>query len=397
MRNGFTTGSCSAAAAKAAAYMLLSGYKKEKINIDTPGGIKYEALVEDIIMENNQVSCAVRKDGGDDPDVTSGCLVYATVSFFNDTDREFVSDNVLNESTAKEKSDNRLDNYNVENRVIIEGGKGVGVVTRPGLDQPVGNAAINSVPRKMIEAEVQSVMEMFDYRGDIRVIISVPEGEEIAVKTFNPRLGIEGGISIIGTSGIVEPMSTKAILDTIKVELNQKKQEGCTTAIVSPGNYGLDFMKRTFDYDLDKAVKCSNFIGDTIDMAVSLGFESMLLVGHIGKLIKVSGGIMNTHSKEADSRMELMAAAALKAGCERDVVLNILECLTTEEAYGYIIDSDIKDKMSKILMERTGFYLNKRAGYKMEVDCIMYSNESGLIGSTMDIDDIKKKYFSSEE
>lgn len=359
LKKGFTTGSCSAAAAKAAAYMLLSGNIKKRISIETPAGIIYTPAIEDISMEEKCVSCAVRKDGGDDPDITSGSLIYAKV---------FMAD----------KSD---DNNESESKVIIDGGFGVGRVTRKGLDQPVGNAAINSVPRKMIESEVMQIMDLFDYDGKLKVVISVPDGEKLAEKTFNPRLGIEGGISIIGTSGIVEPMSTRAILDTIRVELNQLKEEGNSIAIISPGNYGLDFMKNTYGYNLDRAVKCSNYIGDAIDIIRELSFEKILLTGHIGKLIKLSGGIMNTHSKEADSRMELMAAAAVKAGASIDIIDKILNCVTTEEAYKYILDNNLKEEFSKYLMERISFYLNKRSG-DIQAECIVYSNEYGLIGAT---------------
>lgn len=354
MRHGFTTGSCSAAAAKAATYMLLGGRRKEKISIDTPAGIKYEPELEEITMSENQVSCAVRKDGGDDPDITSGALVFATVSAI----------------------------YDGQGQVYIEGGKGVGRVTRPGLDQKPGNAAINSVPRQMIESEVSQVMQLFDFQDSVKVVISVPEGEEIARKTFNPRLGIEGGISIIGTSGIVEPMSNKAILDTIKVELRQKKEEGHETAVVSPGNYGLEFMKKQYGYDLDKAVKCSNFIGETIDMVKDMGFKNMILVGHIGKLIKVSGGIMNTHSKEADCRMELMAAAAAKSGASLKCVVDIIDSLTTEEAYKILINEGIDKATMVYIMNKINFYLNKRAGDNLNIQCIVYSNEFGFMGQT---------------
>ena len=214
-RNGFTTGSCAAAAAKAAAWMLLSGSEIYEVTIDTPKGIKYKAEIKNIKRTPESVSCAIVKDGGDDPDITTGTLIYAKVGFVK-----------LPESnkplTEEDKIDNRFwgntgfDNQNEKKendgrRILIEGGKGVGRVTKPGLDQPVGEAAINSVPRKMITKEVLEVLDDFDYDGILRVEISVPDGEEIAKKTFNPKLGIEGGISIIGTSGIVEPMSTQAI------------------------------------------------------------------------------------------------------------------------------------------------------------------------------------------
>lgn len=277
MRYGFTTGSCAAAASKAAAYMLLTGKRKNEITIETPKGISYTAQLVDINRNENEVSCAVKKDGGDDPDITTGAYIYAKVSY-------------------RESSGQKIE---------IDGGTGVGRVTKPGLDQPVGNAAINHVPRQMIEKEVMQVCRLVDYQGSLRIEISVPDGEKLAGQTFNPRLGIAGGISILGTSGIVEPMSNQAIIDTIRIELNQRRIQGFDYVAVSPGNYGLDFMKKTYGYDLDRSVKCSNFIGDTIDMAVELGFQKLLLTGHIGKLIKVAGGIMNTHSKEADCRMEL--------------------------------------------------------------------------------------------
>jgi cobalt-precorrin-5B (C1)-methyltransferase len=214
----------------------------------------------------------------------------------------------------------------------------------------------------------------------LEVIISVPGGEAVAQKTFNPRLGIVGGISILGTTGIVEPMSNQALLDTIRVELRQKRAEGQTTAVVSPGNYGLDFMKKNYGYDLDQSVKCSNFIGETIDMAVELGFSRMILIGHIGKLIKLSGGIMNTHSKEADCRMELLAAAMIRADSKDNMLSDmqrVLTCATTEEALGILQERGILAPVMSQAMERILFYLNKRAAGKMQMECILFSNEFG--------------------
>lgn len=356
MRYGFTTGSCSAAAAKAAAYMLLIGGQKEQIEIETPKGILYRTEIEKIKRGPGEVSCAVKKDGGDDPDVTSGMYIHATVT--------------LIEENLRQKDTVQID---------IDGGVGIGRVTKPGLDQPVGAAAINHVPRKMIKKEVKEVCEAADFRGHLKVCIWSPTGEEVAKQTFNPRLGIEGGISIIGTSGIVEPMSMQALLDTIRVELNQRRAQGYSYVAVSPGNYGLDFMKQQYGYDLDRSVKCSNFIGATIDMTVELGFEGMLLTGHIGKLIKVSGGIMNTHSKEGDCRMELLCGAAIRRGASAETAGKILDCLTTEEAIGILKQENLVEPVMDEVMKRVMFYLNKRSGGKMEIACILYSNEFGLL------------------
>lgn len=351
MRYGFTTGSCAAAAAKAAAYMLLTGNIKENISIITPKGITFDAKIEDIVRREQYVECAVIKDGGDDPDVTSGAHIVVRVEYGGEG-------------------------------IDIEGGKGVGRVTLPGLDQPQGNAAINRVPREMIAKEVKEVCDVCDYSGGLKVSVSVPEGEELASKTFNPRLGIEGGISILGTSGIVEPMSSKALIDTIRVELNQKKALGHEFIAVSPGNYGQDFMKNAYDYDLDKSVKCSNFIGETIDMVKEAGFKGMLLTGHIGKLVKVSGGIMNTHSKEADGRMELMAAAALRAGADRDLCLRILESISTEYAVDILKEADILEDTMDRLMEKIMYYLRIRAGEDLKIECMVYSNAHGLLAKS---------------
>ena len=371
MRYGFTTGSCAAAASKAAAYMLLTGNKKESISIMTPKGILFHARILEITRTEQEVTCAVEKDGGDDPDITTGALIYSTVRFRTSSEK-------IMEEEFPEKNKRQEKN----NRIFIEGGKGVGRVTKPGLDQPVGNAAINHVPREMITKEVQEVCTLTDFSGDLDIIISVPEGEQLAEQTFNPRLGILGGISILGTSGIVEPMSAQALLDTIHVELNQKKAQGYEIAAVSPGNYGLDYMKRTYQYDLDQSVKCSNFVGDTIDMAIEIGFPKMLFTGHIGKRGKVAGGMMNTHSREGDCRMEILTAAAVKNQVPYAVLEDILQCVTTEEAIRKLDACGKKEAVMQDLLKKICFYMNKRAAGKMQIEVILYSNDFGELAKS---------------
>ena len=350
MKYGFTTGSCAAAAAKAAAYMLLLGREKKKISIDTPKGIPYHADVEDISRSEHVVSCAVRKDAGDDPDVTHGALVYAKVT-------EQIGQSLQ------------------EPQIFIEGGVGIGRVTKPGLDQPVGNAAINHVPRAMIEKEVKEICDLADFHGSLYVEISIPQGVELAKKTFNPRLGIEGGISVLGTTGIVEPMSSQALLDTIATELRMKRACGATVLAISPGNYGQDFLQQTYGYDLEHSVKCSNFIGDTIDMAADIGFKQILLLGHIGKLIKVSGGIMNTHSREGDCRMELLAVAGIRQDVPMEMLKELLTCVSTEAALNVLDGCGKRQVVMDDVMEHIMFYLNKRAAGRLEIRCITYSTE----------------------
>ena len=368
MRYGFTTGSCAAAASKAAAYMLLTGKLKQDITIQTPKGIVFHAEILEITRREKEVTCAVQKDGGDDPDITTGALIFSSVRIGNQIQKSVAESDGASEQKKAE--------------ILIDGGTGVGRVTKPGLDQPVGNAAINHVPREMIAKEVQEVCALVDYTGVLEIIISVPTGEKLAEETFNPRLGIVGGISILGTSGIVEPMSSQALLDTIKVELNQKKAEGYPVAAVSPGIYGLDFMRNTYHYDLDRSVKCSNFIGDTIDMAIAAGFEKMLLTGHIGKLVKVAGGIMNTHSKDGDCRMELLVAAGVRNQVPYPVLDEILQCVTTEEAVRKLEACGKKDAVMQDLLAKIMFYLKKRAAGKIQIEVILYSNEFGELAKS---------------
>jgi len=362
MRKGFTTGSCAAAAAKAAVWMLLTGQEKKNIEITTPAGVKYMPELVDLRRSPDQVSCGVVKDGGDDPDVTTGLHITATV-------RRITEDEIRCGA--------------VKERIRILGGEGVGRVTEPGLDQPVGEAAINHVPREMILREMNEVIMLLDDPGHFAVTISVPGGKEVAEKTFNPRLGIVGGISIIGTSGIVEPMSEKALTDTIRLELRQRKLQGQRIAVVTPGNYGMDMLKKAYDYDLNRAVKCSNFIGDTIDMAVEEGYGEMVLMGHMGKLVKCAGGAMNTHSRYGDRRMELLAAAAEKICPDPEVIRRILESVSTEAALKCVSAEDA-GRISAIILEQALEHLNHKAAGRLRLEMILYTNELGILAESSD-------------
>ena len=358
LRLGYTTGCCAAAASKAAAIMLLTGKEVQLIRLLTPKGLELELEVEDITTEKDAVSCAIRKDSGDDPDVTHGALVYSRVSF---TD---------------------------EPGIHIDGGIGVGRVTKPGLDQPVGNAAINSTPRRMIRENLEEVMEMTSYEGGLDVMISIPKGVELAKKTFNPRLGIEGGISVIGTTGIVEPMSEKALTDTIMVELRQKRELGYEYALLTPGNYGSDFIRDGLGLDPEWAVQTSNFIGDSIDMCVKLGFKGALLIGHIGKLVKIAGNMMNTHSKYGDCRMEILGSAAAAFGVKPETAEYILGCAACDEAVRVLREEGIDRDTLDLVSSRIEHNLDSRAfkaceeGQEFETGAIMFSKEYVLQGET---------------
>lgn len=360
LRCGFTTGTCAAAASAGAARMLLSGKVIENITVITPSGNSVTVGLTDIKKENDYVSCAVQKDSGDDPDVTDKILVYSTVSY--------------------EKSG-----------ITVDGGEGVGRVTKKGLKQQIGEAAINPVPRKMIEEQLKTAASAYSYDGGLKAVISVPMGIQIAKKTFNPRLGIEGGISILGTTGIVEPMSEQALIDTISVELDVRKAQNEEFIIVTPGNYGQDFLRDNLGIAVDKCVKCSNFIGDTIDMCIEKGFKSMLLVGHIGKLSKLGCTIYNTHSRYADGRMEAFALCAALCGAEREVLENILGCITTDAALEILKKEGIFDETIKMLEKRIDRSLKLRAKGSIEIGMITFSEEYGILCKTENADNMLEK------
>ena len=364
LRYGYATGSCAAAASKAAAAMLLSGKEISYVELHTPKGIDLRLEVLDISREDNAVSCAIQKDGGDDPDVTNGILIYAKVS--------------------REPAD--------EAQIIIDGGIGVGRVTKPGLEQPVGAAAINKVPRQMIRENLEAVCEQYHYHGKLSVVISIPSGVELAAKTFNPRLGIVGGISVLGTSGIVEPMSEQALIDTIRVEMRQKLANGMEYLLVVPGNYGIDFLDQYgHGLQLEDAVKCSNFVGEALDAAVEFGAKGVLLVGHIGKFVKLAGGIMNTHSHNADARMELLTVHAALLGAPVELLQKMMECVTTDDALKYLKEADLMEPVMERIMEKMEFYVNQRAQHQLELGVITFSNVFGILGQTKNVPDLVKK------
>lgn len=358
LRRGFTTGTCAAAAACGAAQLLLSEEQTKpcEISILTPKGITVNLPVEEIRMESEAAICSVRKDSGDDPDVTNGALVYAKVM-------------KLREQQGK---------------IVIDGGLGVGRVTKPGLACPVGQAAINPTPRRMIEEEVRRIMNRFGCKDGLFIEISIPDGVKLAEKTFNPKLGIEGGISVLGTSGIVEPMSEQALVDTIKVEINVQKAAGAEYLILTPGNYGETFLKEQMQKGNLSYVKCSNFIGDGLDYIKEKSFKGVLLIGHIGKLVKVAAGVMNTHSKYGDKRMETLAVHIEQLGGESQLVERLRQCVTTEDAISVLRQQapELETGLWKTLLSKIKEHMEERLGVGIEAEAIIYSNKYGYLGET---------------
>nr|MCR4748060.1 cobalt-precorrin-5B (C(1))-methyltransferase CbiD [Clostridiales bacterium] len=288
-----------------------------------------------------------------DPDVTNGIKVYAAV----------------------ERAGSGIE---------IDGGEGVGRVTRPGLDQPVGAAAINSTPRKMIAEAVAEIAKKHGCTDGFKVTISVPEGVEITKKTFNGRLGIEGGISILGTTGIVEPMSDEAVVETIRTELSVRHAEGRRNILFVPGNYGADFIKDELKIDPEIAVMTSNFIGDAFDLAAEMGFDSALLIGHIGKLIKLAGGVKNTHSKYGDRRAEIFAECA---GADEETTKALLSSVMTDDMLDIAEQKGIKEKTLDNIAGKIGENIKTN---EMRTGAIAFSNKSGLLLKTADAESLLK-------
>ena len=263
MRFGYTTGSCATAAAKAAAIGLFTGNIPDEVEIDTPIGTKLRLKIYHKQLSADEAACAVQKDAGDDPDVTNGCYVHAKVK--------------------------RIFTQTIE----IDGGEGVGRVTKPGLQVPVGHAAINPVPRRMIEGAVK---EVIGNGCGLKIVISVPEGKALGEKTFNPKLGIIGGISIIGTTGIVRPMSEDAFKTSLLCGLDIARGIGYETVVLVPGSLGERSTLNLFNIPKDQVIQISNFVGFMLDAAGQRNFKKIVLAGHPGKLAKLLRGDFQTHS-----------------------------------------------------------------------------------------------------
>lgn len=351
-RRGFTTGSCATGAAKASAQMLISKTPIEIINIDTPKGIPLSLKVENIHINDDYVECSIKKDGGDDIDATHNMNIYARAEFIDSTE------------------------------IIITGGLGVGTITKKGLGLDIGQSAINKTPRTMILKEVRNVV---GENIGIKVTIFAPKGEEIARKTFNPRLGIVGGISIIGTTGIVEPMSDEGWKKSLSIELQMKKEQGLNKIILVPGNHGEAFVKETLGIDMRYVVRTSNFIGYMIKEAQRLGYKKILMAGHLGKYVKVAGGIFNTHSKVADARNEILIANLALMDAPLELIKKVNNCLTTEEFIEILDDTkyieykEIYNILSDKCKEKIDIHINDDS---IQTEVMIFSMDKKLLGKS---------------
>lgn len=356
-RKGYTTGSCATAAARVAALMVLRQHVIDQVSIVTPSGITLCLNVEQPLIEGQSATAAIRKDGGDDVDATHGMLIFARVK--------------LNDSG------------NIE----LQGGCGIGVVTRKGIGLPVGSPAINRTPRQTIEAAVREVIG--PARG-ANIEIFAPEGEARARKTYNDRLGILGGISIIGTTGIVTPMSEESWKRSLALELEMKRAAGLDKVILVPGNHGERFVREQLELDGNCVVTMSNFVGYMVQEAVRLGFRHIVLIGHPGKLIKIAAGIFHTHSHIADGRMETLVAHLALMGAPLALLQDVSRCSTTEEALEIIAEqgwSAVFTVLAARICERV-LEMLRFAESPPLCDAILFSFDNQILGASRPVAEI---------
>ncbi|HBG7675468.1 TPA: cobalt-precorrin-5B (C(1))-methyltransferase [Clostridioides difficile] len=391
-RRGYTTGSCATGASKAAVYMLITKNRINTINIDTPKGIPLLLKVDNINISDTFVECSIKKDGGDDIDATHTMDIYARAEIVakNDKNKGYLTLKDIDSLSTNSECKSELYKF-----IRVYGGTGIGVVTKKGLSVDVGKPAINPTPLKMINHEIRKLIgDNFEsIPGNdkvLKITIFAPQGETVAKKTFNPRLGIVGGISIIGTTGIVEPMSDEGWKKSLSIELQMKKEQGLDKIILVPGNHGEQFIREKLNLDIKYVVRVSNFIGYMIKEAQRIGYKKILMAGHIGKFIKVSAGIFNTHSKVADARSEILVANLALMGARYEFLNKINQCVTTEEAVELINNSEYREVyniLSNKCKERVKQYLNEDSD-DIDVEVIIFSMDKSLLGKSDNTDDL---------
>jgi cobalt-precorrin-5B (C1)-methyltransferase len=304
LRAGYTTGTTAAAAARAAVMLLFGDTDVDAVDVETPAGLSLSLPLALKEREPDRARAGVIKDAGDDPDVTHGALIVAEAVMLPGE------------------------------QIFLDGGQGVGRVSKPGLALPVGAAAINPVPRQQITAAIKSVLPA---GCGVAVTITVPDGAKLALRTLNPSLGIEGGISILGTTGIVEPMSSEAFKRSLVPQIDVAQAAGCRRLVLTPGKMGKNNAQARFGFDPDAVVITSNFIGYMLRACVAKKVPQVLLLGHVGKLLKVAAGIADTHSAVADARREILVAHGALYGLPHDTLLELMAHNTAEESAAWLI------------------------------------------------------------
>ncbi|HIP15844.1 MAG TPA: cobalamin biosynthesis protein CbiD [Methanothermococcus okinawensis] len=349
---GYTTGACAAAGAYSGIYYLKKGVKLDYVKIENDKGdiliIPVEKIEGDIPSRSATVT--VRKFAGEDIDITDGVEVIV---------------------------DTKIVKWKGGERIKIVGGKGVGVVTKEGLQVKKGDWAINPKPRELI---IRNITPLLDRDEGAIVKISVPRGEELYKKTLNPKLGIVGGISILGTTGIVRPMSNEAYRESLVPQIDIALAKNHKMLVYTPGNIGTNYARKLLNVDEDQIVEVSNFWDFMIDKAEEKGVEDILIFGHAGKIVKLAGGIYNTHSKVADGRNEILTAYSSLYIESKDILREILYGNTTEEIIDILrrkrVLHNVFNDIARRVVERA-----KNRWRKINFSCIIIDMRGNILGS----------------
>ena len=339
LREGYTTGTCAAVAAKAAATLLTGGSLSDDIEISLPGGKRISLPVEDYSMDGNSAKAVVKKFAGDDPDVTDGVLLEAAVTWSND------------------------------DGVAFEAGEGVGTVTKKGLQIPPGEPAINPVPREMIKKALSEVTDR-----PLTLKLSIPGGEELAKKTFNPRLGILGGLSLLGTSGIVRPYSHPAIQESLKCTLDVAVAGGIDRPIFTAGNIGTRSALKQLNVASEQVIEVSNEWGFMLDAASQKNISALLAMGHPGKLAKLIAGDWDTHSSRSGSALPVVLSVA-------EAILGLTSSDSpTVEGIFTALEKGEKETLGNALSKRIGKAISKQIHKKFDIAVALVDMQGEIIG-----------------
>jgi len=349
LRTGFTTGSCATASSKAGILAIINQENIERIEIILPKRSKLDIQINSCEFTNNSAKCSVIKDGGDDPDVTHGAEIIVDVEL---TD--------------------------VVGEIEIDGGEGVGRVTKPGLGLEIGSAAINPTPKKMILENIREVAKELLEKKGIKITVSVPKGKELGPKTDNPRIGIVGGISILGTSGIVIPYSTASFAAAIRQQISVVNTMNDDSVVLTTGGRSEDFAREIIDLPDHSFIQMGDFSGYTIKQCAKQGLKKAYVAGFIGKLAKMAAGVKQTHVKGGKVDMKFLSELAKRCNANGDTISKILGANTARNVQEIIIEDKVDGFFDEITKE-TCNQMRQHSDEKIPVEVILFDFDGKVL------------------
>ena len=357
LKGGYTTGACLAAGAKAGAMIMQGEDPGDRVDIVALDGTPLQIPIASVELLAHGVKVEIIKDAGDDPDITNGTSVFITFSFLTQEQLQPVYGQSI-----------------LYKQILFEAGQGIGHATKPGLSLAVGEPAINPGPRQLVYNSIKDII------GDkaCLVRVDIPAGTELATKTLNPVLGIEGGISVIGTTGVLRPMSEEAFKTSLVPQIEVAKAAGFTTQIFVPGKIG-ERIATSWGLPTEAMVQTSNFIGFMLEAGADHGLERILLFGHIGKLAKVAAGVFHTHNRVGDARLEVLAAYSAAKGMPAEGVQRILQAVTTEEALPVIEEYGLQS-VYQVIAARASYRAERLLFNRLQVGTVLVTLQGKLLG-----------------